>query len=183
MKKSYAHYGDGWSSERPGNNDELGDWEYSEEDQIDESAWGFWPEHDNWNIGQWSAREVTSQSTQPSQLWICLPAIQDGSVHGMSSVSESDDGEMHAAMSAMNNAARTFPDGLGSVEPRAQCQRISLGRGSCCSSGIREPWHKRAEGCQDWQFQMGQRQEHERKERKNVKGQGQVKRAIMFPHL
>ena len=38
--KKNVHYGDGWSSERPGNNDELGDCEYSEEDRIDELAWG-----------------------------------------------------------------------------------------------------------------------------------------------
>ena len=40
VNQSYAHYGDAWSCQRPGNNDELGDWEYSEEDQKDESARG-----------------------------------------------------------------------------------------------------------------------------------------------
>ena len=54
-------------------------------------------------------------------------------------------------------------EGLVSVEPRAQCQRILLGRRS---SGNRGRWQKRAEGCQDWNFRTRQRQEHERKERK-----------------
>ena len=40
VNQSYAHYGDAWSCQRPGNNDELGDWEHSEEDQKDESARG-----------------------------------------------------------------------------------------------------------------------------------------------
>ena len=31
-KQSHAHHGDGWSSEPLGNEVELGDWEYSEED-------------------------------------------------------------------------------------------------------------------------------------------------------
>ena len=50
-KKSHAHHSDGWSSEPPSNNDKLGEWECSEDEQTDESAWSFWPEHDTWNGG------------------------------------------------------------------------------------------------------------------------------------
>ena len=75
VNQSYAHYGDGWSCQRPGNNDELGDWDFSEEDQIDERAWG---SGQSMTIGT-RARGRTrgrSQSTQPPQLWICCPRFK-----------------------------------------------------------------------------------------------------------
>ena len=36
-EESHAHYSDEWG--------------FTEEDQIDESAWSVWPEHDTWNTG------------------------------------------------------------------------------------------------------------------------------------
>ena len=79
---------------------------------IDELAWGFWPEHENWNTGLWAHESEEPECSAVSTLDL-LPAIQDGSVDGMSPVSESDDREMHAAVSVMNNAARTFTKAWG----------------------------------------------------------------------
>ena len=66
-KKVIARYGDGWPSEFLGYNHEPEEWEYSEEDQIDESAWSFWPEHDTWNTG-WDESYWDNTS-----LWNCVP--------------------------------------------------------------------------------------------------------------
>ena len=60
----------------------------------------------------------------------------------------------------------------GSVEPRAQCQRMLHGRGSCCLGQSRLVAKARRQG-----------PEHERKERENVNGQRQFKRTITLLHL
>ena len=52
-----------------------------------------------------------------------LLAIQDGSVHGMSPLSGSDEGEMNAAMSVVHNAALKF------TEPRGLLNRVRNARG------------------------------------------------------
>ena len=95
------------------NNYEPEEWEYSEEDQIDESAWSFWSEHDTWDTG-WDESywdDTSHWNYQPQYLTDpsldLSSVIQDGSVDG-SPVAESDDGDVQVTMSAMNNAGRTF---------------------------------------------------------------------------
>ena len=75
VKKKHAHHGDGWSCQRHGNIDELGDWEYSEDDQKDESGRG---SGQNMTIGTLARGRTRgrSQRTQPSQLWICFPRFK-----------------------------------------------------------------------------------------------------------
>ena len=140
---------------------------------------GFWPEHDTWNTG-WdeSHRDDTSHWSFEPEYSAVSPldhAIQDGSVDGTSSVSESDDGDMHAAMSAMNSAARTL------TEARGLLNRVRNARGYYPVVGLADK--KRAERCQDWRIRKRQGQEHERKERKNVEGQVRVKRTSTLLHL
>ena len=99
---------------------------------------------------------MKSRRTQLSYLWNCSRQLRTAAFDCLSSVSESEDGDLHATMSANQSPARTFTEA----------------RDPCCSFGNRERQQRRSKGCQDWKRQS---QEHERKERENVKGPGQVK--------
>ena len=85
--KCHAVFGDGWSSESPANLEER-----SEEEQIDESAWSFWPKHDTWNAGwdesYWDDAAHWNYGPECAAL-DTLPVIQDGNVD---EVSEPDEG-------------------------------------------------------------------------------------------
>ena len=124
------------------------------------------PEHDilnaDWDESSWDTTSNCCEEPQDSAVLLVelFSATQDGRVDCMSSVSESEDGDLHTTMSAMQSPARTFTDA----------------RDPCCSSGNRERQQRRSKGCQDWKTWKRQSPEHERKERENVKGQGQVKR-------
>ena len=103
---------------------------------------------------------MKSRRTQLSYLWNCSRQLRTAAFDCLSSVSESEDGDLHATMSANQSPARTFTEA----------------RDPCCSSGNRERQQRRSKGCQDWKPWKRQSQEHDRKERENVKGPGQVKR-------
>ena len=92
------------------------------------------------------------------------------------SMSESDAGDLHATMLTMQRAARTF------TEARDPLNRVRNARGDDPIVGLAallaiENADKGVQkGCQDKKIWKRQSQEHDWKERTNVKGQGQVKR-------
>ena len=74
------------------------------------------PEHDTWNDdwdeSSWDSTTNWGYEPQDSAALLLelLPATHNRRVDCLSSVSESDDGDLHATMSAMQSAARTFTE-------------------------------------------------------------------------
>ena len=124
-----------------------------------------------------TARRIgaASHGTQLSCLWNCCPQLRTAAWIACRQCPSQHDGVLHATMSAMSERCAHIHGGSGSVE-RAQRQRRLNDRVPCCSPGKRERRQRRSKGCQDWKIWKRQSQEHERKERTNVKGQGQVRK-------
>ena len=129
------------------------------------------PEHDTWNAdwdeSSWDSTSNWSYEPRYSAVLLLelLPATQDSRVDCLSSVSESDDGDLHATMSAMHSAARTF------TEARDPKNRVRNARGDDPIVGLAallaiENASKGVQkGAKTGKCGKGKCQEHERKEK------------------